>query len=131
MAQLDWTSILNIGVTKIDEQHKQLISLSNSLIQAMTIGKGNEVLTTLFEELKAYTLYHFEDEEKYMASMNYPQLENHKVIHTKLIEQVDTFRNELLAGEVTPNQALDFVNDWIIEHIMDVDAQIGEFARNQ
>lgn len=131
MAQLDWTDILNIGVSGIDDQHKKLISLSNSLIQAMTIGKGNEVLAPFFDELKAYTVYHFEDEEKYMESIEFPHLEAHRKAHTYLVGKVTELRAELIEGNVTPSQALDFINDWIVTHIMDMDAQIGEFVRTK
>ncbi len=55
---IDWTDVLDIGLPEIDRQHRKLISLSNSLIQAMTIGKGKDVLSEFFEELKAYTVYH-------------------------------------------------------------------------
>ncbi|WP_319471228.1 bacteriohemerythrin [uncultured Pseudodesulfovibrio sp.] len=128
---IDWTDVLDIGLPEIDRQHRKLISLSNSLIQAMTIGKGKNVLSEFFEELKAYTVYHFHDEEKYMQDIGYPQFEQHRKAHGELIRQVDDFRTGLMAGEVTPDQALDFINGWIINHIMNMDSQIGIFAKNR
>lgn len=131
MSQLDWTDVLNIGLPSLDEQHKKLISYSNSLIHAMTIGKGNEVLTTLFDELKGYTAYHFSDEEEYMESIGYPQLEEHKLLHKLLIKRVDDFRDKRLYSGLTADEALDFINNWIIKHIMEEDARIGVYAKNR
>jgi len=129
MAKLDWTDVLDIGLPVIDEQHRKLISYSNSLIQAMALGKDVEVLGKLFEELKGYTSYHFDDEEKYMESIGYPNIKEHKRLHSKLIERVDEFREKRLHSGVTADEALDFLNDWIVGHIMNDDVRIGQFAK--
>ena len=130
MSQIDWTDVLDIGLPKLDEQHRKLISFSNSLIQAMTIGMGKEVLDDLFTELLDYTSYHFSDEEEYMERIGYPHLEAHKVEHRKLIQKVTEFRIKLIPEpSVSPSEALDFINGWIINHIMEMDSQIGVFAK--
>jgi len=131
MSHIAWTDVLDIGLPQLDDQHKKLITLSNSLIQAMAVGKGADVLQLLFEELKGYTAYHFEDEERYMEQIGYPDLDEHKALHIELINQVDEFRKKLLGSGVSPDHALDFINEWIIKHIMDEDVEIGKFARTQ
>jgi len=130
MSQIAWTDVLDIGLPVVNEQHKELISLSNSLIQAMINGKGADTLQYLFDELKNYTVYHFSDEERYMEQIGYPHLEEHKVIHKGLIRQVDEFRERLLGSGVSPNEALDFINEWIIAHIVKTDVKIGLFAKS-
>ncbi|MBI9080587.1 MAG: hemerythrin family protein [Pseudodesulfovibrio sp.] len=130
MSKLDWDDILDIGLPELDNQHKRLLALSNSLIQAMTVGKGKEVLQLLFEEIKGYTAYHFADEERYMRQIGYPHQEEHANIHKEMTQQVDEFREKLLNSKVSADEALDFINNWIVAHIMKEDTKIGLFAKS-
>lgn len=129
MSEISWSNVLDIGLPVVDEQHKELIALSNGLIQAMVNGMGNDVLEDIFKELRDYTQKHFSEEEKYMEEINYPGLAGQKAAHAQLIADVDEFHILLESKSVTPNQALDFINDWIIKHIMEMDSKIGEYAR--
>lgn len=131
MTQIDWNDVNNVGLSKIDSQHKELITLSNGLLQAMTVGKGADVLEETLVELRAYTEKHFREEERLMEEIAYPKLEDHKRIHKLLAMEVDTFHKELTRGNVSPRQALVFINGWIVKHINEMDSKIGEFARSR
>lgn len=132
MSQIDWTDILNIGLPKIDEQHKKLIGLSNSLILAMINGKGADVIGEAVSELHDYTCTHFADEEAYMEEIGYPQLDAQKKAHASLTAKVGQLRERIENDKSTsPNEVLDFINDWIITHIMDMDARISLFAKGK
>jgi hemerythrin-like metal-binding protein len=130
MSEIAWTDALDIGLPLVNEQHKELIALSNSLIQAMINGMGRDVLAELFRELRDYTSYHFDAEEKYMEKIHYPELDHQKAAHRKLKDEVDEFSTRLLGGQgVAPTEALDFINDWIIKHILEMDSRIGVYAK--
>lgn len=130
MPEITWNDVLDIGLPEVDAQHKKLISLSNALIQAMVNGMGTEVLTELFKELREYTRTHFAQEEAYMESIGYPGLDEQKACHERLSREVDQFRYRLLSGSgVTPSEALDFINGWIIKHIMEKDSKVAVFAK--
>lgn len=55
----------------IDDQHKKLIEQINILHSAMREGKAKEVVGAILEELRAYTKYHFSNEEKAFERYNY------------------------------------------------------------
>ncbi|MBI9080586.1 MAG: hemerythrin family protein [Pseudodesulfovibrio sp.] len=130
MSEIAWTDALDIDLPLVNEQHKELIALSNSLIQAMINGMGKDVLAELFRELRDYTSYHFDAEEKYMEKISYPELDHQKAAHRKLKDEVDEFSTRLLGGQgVSPTEALDFINDWIIRHILEMDSRIGVYAK--
>lgn len=132
MAEMKWTTVLALGLPKLDEQHKELISYSNSLLQAMINGMGKEVLELLFEKLGDYTDHHFTDEEQYMEQIGYPDLEPHKTAHKKLLIDLNHFREKVLSDQgLAPEKALDFLNGWIINHIMAMDNRIAEFANKR
>jgi hemerythrin len=132
MTQERWATILDIGLPELDEQHKELIGYSNELLRAMADGHGKDVLEELFEKLLDYTDYHFAAEEAYMDSIGYPEAELHKKTHRKLRIDVGHFREKILSGQpFTPQQALDFINGWIVRHIMEMDTRVSVFAKKE
>jgi hemerythrin-like metal-binding protein len=107
----DWSDVLNIGLPILDEQHKQLFK-------------------DIFDRLKAYTKYHFKEEEAYMKRIGYPKTEEHSAEHVLLLMRVNTLWRLIENGEIiSPKGVSLFVSDWIVEHIMDKDGQIGQFAK--
>jgi len=129
MPEVNLTKELTVGLQSIDDQHKQIIELSNGLMQAMINGMGEDVVDEVVLKLKAYTCYHFADEEKYMTEIKYPRLDEQKAAHKKLIEDVDDLRARLKNDStVSPNEVLDFINGWIMKHIQEKDLKIGEFV---
>lgn len=132
MSRIDFSDELSVGLPLIDEQHKQLIALSNSLIQAVINGVGEEVLDEVFLKLRAYVCYHFADEEQYMKKIGYPQFEEHKILHKQLTADVDDFRNRLKdQSTVSPSETLEFVCNWIVKHIEEEDMKIGQYVESK
>lgn len=131
MTQIDWNDVNDVGLSKIDGQHKELINLSNGLLQAMTVGKGADVLEETFAELRAYTEKHFRDEERLMEEIAYPELGDQRKVHRLLVMEVEAFHEDLSKGKVSPRQALEFINGWIVKHINEMDGKIGEYVRSQ
>ena len=127
MAQIDWNDSLDIDLPQIDEQHRKLIELSNGMIQAMMTGKGKESLDKVFTELRSYTEYHFADEEKFMEQIRYPELDAHRTLHRDLIAQVVDFSAKL--DTLSPDEALDFINGWIVNHIRTEDVKVSLHAK--
>lgn len=126
---IQWKEDFSIGVPSIDEQHKKLLEITGraySLLKdEMRLDKYDQIVEIL-AELKDYTIYHFKFEEEYMASIGYGKLLSHKVEHADFIDKVnaidmdkiDNNQNQYLLG------LLDFVVDWIANHILQKDKLI-------
>ncbi len=82
---VEWDESFSVGVKEIDEQHKKLISILNTLYHAMSRGKGKEILTHIIEELKNYAVYHFSTEEEYMKKFNCKIYKEHKALHDEFM----------------------------------------------
>lgn len=122
MPILNWNEELAVGIPEIDEQHKHLIALINQLHDAMSEGRGKQVLSDVLDELIAYTKTHFSHEEKLMAQANYRGLASHKREHDFLTRRVIEFQKRFVAGEIGIAVELsNFLKDWILHHVRGMD----------
>lgn len=121
------------GIEMIDEEHKQLFAYANEafdLLQEEFTPDKYDNISKILEELRAYTKKHFADEEAYMESINYKRLFTQKIQHQQFIDKLDELDMEHL-GESEDQDAqireiLDFLTDWLVNHILHVDTLIGK-----
>ncbi|MEA4988353.1 MAG: bacteriohemerythrin [Anaerovorax sp.] len=127
-----WTQNLAVGVELIDQQHKTWFEKADQLFEAGKQGKTNEYIVKMFDFLDEYTKTHFRDEEKYMLSINYPEYNVQKQLHTAFITKLAELRKEYESSNtkisviINSNQ---FILDWLVKHISMQDKKIGEFAK--
>jgi len=126
---IKWEEGYSIGVESIDEQHKQLFEIANRiyvLLKNELITDKYDKIIEIIDELKSYTIYHFNSEEDYMRSIGYKKFLSQKAAHNDFLEkmknidikQIDNDQNEYLIG------ILDFVSEWLVEHILKEDQLI-------
>ena len=126
MATFRWTDDLATGNSFIDADHQKLITMVNALLDAMTEGRGNDVIDKVLNNLIIYTRSHFEREEVEMRRVNYAHAITHKAEHTKLLNQVAELKAKMDAGEkVSANSVFTFLSGWLRNHILDVDTQLA------
>ncbi|MBC35283.1 MAG: hemerythrin [Bacteroidetes bacterium] len=127
MAIFIWQDKYSVRVKETDEQHQKLIEILNELASAMSRGKGREVLQATLENMVIYTKQHFNEEEKYFDDLDYPEADQHRLEHKKLMEQVLTFQAEYEAGRVNMTvEIILFLKDWLIKHISETDKVFGQ-----
>jgi hemerythrin-like metal-binding protein len=111
-----------LGVSIIDQQHKQLVSIVNELFKEIKGGKANQALIDIFSRLVEYTASHFATEEKIFADTNYPETEEHIKHHKKLVESALKLQADFKAGNsVVGREVMDFLKDWLTNHILKTD----------
>ncbi|MFT8316111.1 MAG: hemerythrin family protein [Clostridium sp.] len=128
---LKWKDDYLLGIQTIDEQHKELFRIAerayNLLKSEYFVDKYNKIVE-IIGELKDYTIFHFQEEEKYMLSIKYKRFFAHKIEHDEFIEQL----NKVELKDVDENQdkyildLLEFVVKWINDHIIGQDLKIIE-----
>jgi hemerythrin len=122
MAFMDWQAAYSVGVLSIDEQHRALIEIINRLHEVMRRGGAADELKGVLNELVTYTRYHFSHEEQMMERCGYPELAEHKRIHSALVGQVEAFQAELAVGRGAVSlQLMTFLKDWLAKHILETD----------
>ena len=125
---LKWKSEYSVGIASIDIQHRKLIELINSLQTAVDYSTGEEFERKALDELVDYTKTHFKYEEGLMEQNDYPDFEPHRDSHAHMIAKVDqvveAYRQD---QEGAIQQALDFLKDWLINHINGTDKQYSRY----
>lgn len=132
MALFPWTDGLSVGHLRIDSQHQTLIGLINDLHDAMKQRQGKTVMATILKELIGYSSRHFSVEEKFMALHGYPQYLAHKAQHAAFISRTLRIQKDFETGHVPLSMdVMDFLKDWLSDHICVVDKQYSSFFEQQ
>lgn len=132
MGKIQWNSELAMGVKEIDDQHKQLIKYANMLIEAVETGQSRMSLEWILKQLRDYTVHHFNTEEAYMKSINYPKLGEQMQDHARLKKDVKNFQRDIYEQRIpSPDEILAFMRGWLLEHILTHDRALARFIKEQ
>lgn len=117
---VEWSKNLETGVAFVDTDHKILINLLNQVHDCIDQCEESTILGSILDALVEYTDYHFLREEKMMELSGYIGLDDHRNIHRNLNNQVRTVYDEYQADPWTVDavDVRDFLNSWLIDHIM-------------
>lgn len=128
MPNIVWSPQLVIGNPKIDEEHKELIRIANALLRSMNEGRSKNDFSKILHELREYTVFHFNNEEEFMRSVNYPDLRKHMDEHTELKRKVKDFQRDLFLGEGADFVRLrEMLKGWLVGHILECDLKIKSY----
>jgi hemerythrin len=128
MSLIRWKEEYSVKVPEIDEQHKRLIGLMNQLADAMSVGKGRDVLNAVLAELMNYTEYHFEAEEKLFRDYGYPEHERHSQAHDELRTKARELKAAFDRGETKLSvDVMLFLSNWLNRHILDEDKRYESY----
>jgi hemerythrin-like metal-binding protein len=111
-----------IGISRGDDQHKQLVQMINDLHRAMKTRQGSAAVQKIMDGLVEYTVMHFGMEEKLFEQYGYAEEQEHKAIHQKLVNQVKEYQKKLRSGDPTVSITLmTFLKGWLTNHIKGTD----------
>ena len=120
-----------IGIDMIDEEHKQLFKYADEAYELLndefTPDKYDKIEAILIK-LRDYTIKHFADEEAYMESIQYKKLFTQKMQHQEFINKLDEFmqrhNDEVEDQDEQIMGILEYLTEWLTNHILYVDGQI-------
>ena len=126
---LEWSNDLSVGVASIDNQHKKLIKRVDQFLEAMKGGNGRQEILNTLNFLEEYVVVHFNDEEKYMKSINYAGLPEQHYQHEMFKIDVKSLKKEFEdngAGLALLMTTQKKICDWLKNHILVFDKKIGK-----
>lgn len=126
-----WSTRLETGHIRIDNQHKMLINKIVEFKDACESGQPRGDIVRMFLFIDAYVKEHFILEESYMLSKDYPELDKHRKIHRNLEEEYQKLLY-LLMKEGEPAllaKTNKFLDEWWKEHVMQADKKMVKFIQ--
>lgn len=128
MKDLVWDKVLSVGVTEIDEDHRKLIHIFNTLNHAITDGESKACLAATLEELVNCTVWHFSHEERLMLKYRFQEAEEHKAEHQELIQSAKSLQQLLLQPDASlAEEHVLFLEQWLTKHILTADGRLGTY----
>lgn len=126
-----WCDSFSVGHDDIDQDHKNLFDILNQVWNATVVG-NRQVLEMTLNDLTYYTLEHFQREEEFMLSFNYPHYESHRAAHDAFTQRIESLRWEYLYGVQNDINArlLNYLGDWLAGHIGQADRAYRNFLDN-
>jgi hemerythrin len=130
MLEIKWGPDLMIGVPEIDRQHEELVRLLNELFNAYMEDETGDVIADSVNAVADYADYHFSAEEELMEKVGYPGMAEHSQIHVSFTEKSLEFLVDFLEGrEALPTEIIEYLGDWVVEHIKVTDMALGQYMR--
>ena len=119
LIEIAWEDAFACGHPTIDGQHRQLFTLANSLIGAVSSGQPSAETAMRLRRLLAHTAQHFHDEEALLARVDFPGLPAHAAEHARLLEKASCFESDVLGGKADFSQFVGFlILDLVQGHIL-------------
>ena len=119
-----WDQTFSVGVERIDEQHKKLIGMINTMIEAQDADDGGEVVSTVLNNMQQYATEHFSMEEECMINCGYADYDQHKAEHTGFKRRIAMLCVEAMKHrKAVGTEMLEFLTPWWTRHILECDMQ--------
>jgi hemerythrin len=127
---VEWDDRYSIGIQLIDDQHKELVDLTNKLYAGCLAGDGAArayFLETIHGTVD-YVKKHFSAEEKILEKVKYPAFAEHKKAHEGFVKKVfDDVKSFEEGKKFVPNVFVRYLKDWILTHIAVEDKKYAEY----
>ena len=117
-----WSDAFKVGVRQVDEQHYGLFQSMNSLYQAIHDEAAGSLIQQRLDSLVQLAKQHLSDEEKLMQQAGYRDLSAHKLVHQKLLADLDKLLQRFRAKEADIEmEVVFFLKNWLVGHIFSID----------
>ncbi|MCK5236434.1 MAG: hemerythrin family protein [Deltaproteobacteria bacterium] len=127
---LKWTEALSVGVKEIDSEHIELFDRFNKFLASMGPDKRDESLKETLGFLEDYVVKHFNHEEEFMDTYDYPKKDEHKALHADFKKKLNEIKTTLDTEGVGLGLIVEtnrFLSNWLVNHISTIDKEFGAF----
>jgi hemerythrin-like metal-binding protein len=130
MNKIVWTEEFSLGVEKLDQQHRELFSIVNELIENQDATATSELLEDVLFRVCGYAAYHFRTEERVMKEYGYPGYASQVSEHAAFRVKAAGFCADAIAGKNESGllgEMLEYLHNWLFNHILESDLVFKNF----
>lgn len=125
MALIEWKDEYSVGVPAVDEEHRELIELINTLHDRMHAAERDPDVMAFLGEIYARIASHFALEELLMRRHEYDELHDHKLDHERLLEEIRDIMDDYEDGKLLDDEELGRrLDEWFSVHFRTRDARL-------
>ena len=130
MSSLTWNEGMSVGIKAIDDDHKKILSIVSSIIEAIDENSSESIIEKSFDALESSVSSHFKREEDLMREIDYVDFEQHKKGHQTFIAQIPQIKSQIFSStSVESSEKISqLLYDWVINHILVSDVDYAQAA---
>jgi len=126
-----WTNEYSVSIPGIDEQHKEFLSIVNSLFDlADDKTFTDREAVAIIGKLINYSLYHLSTEEYIFAQTGFTGAPEHIATHDIFREKVISFEIEISDKnkdkKLVVREMAEFAGNWLMQHILIMDKKYSK-----
>lgn len=130
--RINWDTRWDSGHKMIDFQHRELLEVSNNLLERFLSKEQTIPSLKELDHLCDLIITHFDEEEIYQKSVGYPNHELHSQEHRELIARVMVFKEKFEKGNMLPSTFFTFIIDEIImNHLLTEDVKFYPYIAEE
>lgn len=121
-----WKDSYKIGNAKIDGEHEKLFDIAQKAFKIKKNEALNKEVKAIILQLYDYMQTHFKAEERFMASIQYPWMEEQKELHSYILSEVNRLLKELpnMGIELFSEELSELIRVRFLQHIIQEDQKI-------
>lgn len=133
MPAVEWKDEFSVGVKKIDNEHKLLLTMINKAYDFIEDGEDKKAVEELTEDMRRYAFTHFATEAVLMKQSKYPGMGDHLLQHKDFLLHVTPIAKKFDSEEKgeAPIKILFYLADWLKNHIQGADRELGAYLNEQ
>ncbi len=129
---IDWGAFFKSGYTDIDEEHHELVSKINEMINGLSAGAPKDRMLRLAAELIRKHVRHFRHEEYLLQKLHYKKYSEQKAFHKSFLQRLLRCYKSLQDQEtITMADVQYFMEGTLVQHIVKNDFKFFFLLKNK
>lgn len=124
---LEWKEGYSVGVEELDLQHRKLLDLVNEIASLRSKGATEKTCFAVLNAMIKYAEMHFETEERYFGTSDYPDSPRHKRFHEEFVDEAFSMVRDLDENMLTLGAIAIYLQEWYKDHILGTDREYMPF----
>ena len=127
-----WKDIYSINDIQIDAEHKRLLDMAQEAFKVVDPSTRNIKIKDVLNDLYDYMKTHFKHEEAFMLRVNYPQLNEHKMLHIEIVNNTNNFITQFSTLDITllEKELANLIDISLVKHFVQEDKKIIDWIKS-